>query len=148
MLPACEPTMLMAALLAAALLIPVDELPGALVGLLWLIRSWLLWAVACEWWLLDDIGTPCCWPMCKCVLSAELPPAGPALLTPLAAAPPETTMLWLFWNEVDVCVLMMLLRFDGTFEAPTWEFGATPLTTAAVAPEFMLFWPLWLLLFG
>ena len=53
------------------------------------------------------------------MLSAELPPGGPALFTPLAAAPPETTMFWLFWNEVEVFVLMMLLRFDGTFEAPT-----------------------------
>ena len=75
-------------------------------------------------------------------MSAELPPpVGPALFTPLAAAPPETTMLWLFWNEVDVFVLMMLLRLDGTFEAPTWEFGTTP-TTADVAAPFMLFWPL------
>jgi len=57
--------------------------------------------------------------MWRCVLSAELPPGGPALFTPLAAAPPETTMFWLFWNEVEVFVLMMLLRFDGTFEAPT-----------------------------
>ena len=58
-------------------------------------------------------------------------------------------MLWLFWNEVEVFVLMMLLRFDGTFEAPTCEFGTTPFTTAAVAAAaFMLFWPLWLLLFG
>ncbi len=57
-------------------------------------------------------------------------------------------MLWLFWNEVEVFVLMMLLKFEGTFEAPTWAFGTTLFTTAAVAAPFMLFWPLWLLLFG
>ena len=42
----------------------------------------------------------------------------------------------------------MLLRLDGTFDAPTYELGTTPVTTVALPADVMLFCPLWLPLFG
>lgn len=42
----------------------------------------------------------------------------------------------------------MLLKFDGTFDAPTCEFGTTPLTTVVLPAAVILFYPLWLPLFG
>jgi len=53
MLPAYEPTIVIPPLFTDPA-IPIEDVPGPLFGLLWLILSWGLW----EWWVLG--GAPCC----------------------------------------------------------------------------------------
>lgn len=122
-LPACDPTIVIPPLFTDPA-IPIDEVPGPLLGLLWLILSWGL----CEWWVLG--GAPCCY-KCRWLISVAGPPNPYVKLF---------VVLLLFWKDVDTFVLIILLILE-MLDTPTYDVAPIPdpVGPFAVATMFMLF---------